>query len=256
MEPEQPDDVTSPNPDDAEGGTQAEETRNAETDENRGKLLGQLQEKAARVNKAEAEAQTLRAERDALLRAQSPAARAADPVAERRAMVKRLADGTASADYGPDFVAQELLETQQRLDMALNEIANMRELDRISDSAEQQEVMEHFNNNRHRLADVKGARAEVMEKKLAARDEANRLEIEKLKRALEATSKRQNPDVVATHHREVTAAEQQARTMTRAEWRAEQDRLEEAWKNGDADAAKEKRRQQSMVLSKGIILKD
>lgn len=225
MEAEKPDDVTPP-PDDANGGTPEDEAaRNAAANDNQGKLIQTLQDKAARVNKAEAEAQTLRAERDALLRAQSPAAGTADPEAERRATVKRLAEGTMNPEWGPDAVAQQLLATEQKLDMALNEIMNMRELDTISDAGKRKQVLDHFNNNRHRLADIRGAKAEIESEQLAEQVKAQAEENDKLRKALEATSKRQNPDAISTHRQEVSAPALKAREMTQAEWEDEQAQL-------------------------------
>ena len=176
-------------------------------------------------------------------------------------MVQRFATGAVGEGRDPvaSYVMKlekKLKDSEAKLDMALNEIANKSELDRIKDEEERSEVMEHFNQNRHRLADVKGARAEIREKRLEKELEQERLEREKLAKALAATSKRQNPDVVRTHDKEVTAQELQARTMTRAEFKAEQDRLEEAWKQGDAEAAKKRMAQQRAVRNKQIQFKD
>lgn len=249
---EQPDDVTTPREDDATGGTPDEPTRNAETDENREKLLQTLQDKAARVNAAEAEAKALRARLDAIERAQSPAVRGSDPRAERLDTVRRFADG--SIGEGPDPVAAEVLALREELSMTVNEIANLRELDRVSDESKRNKIKDHFNANRHRLGDVKAAKAEIEREELQSALEQQRIETEKLRKALEATSKRQNPDRLQTHAREVTAAEHQARKMSSADWKSRQDQLSAAYDAGDLKAGETLRKEQTLRRENKIIV--
>lgn len=239
---EKPDDVTTPNPDGGDAGTQDEAARNAEAEANREKLLQTLQEKAARVNAAEAEAKVYKAQLDALTRAQSPAARGGDPRAERLSTVQQFATGALGE--GPDPVAAEVLALREELSMTVQELANVRALDRITDEAKQQKVKDHFNKNRHRLGDVEAARAEIEREELSERAKEQQAEIDRLKATLAATSKRTNPDVVQTHTREVTAAEQQSREMTKAQWDERQAQLEAAAQAGDAEARRIRTREQ------------
>ena len=262
MEPEQPDDGNVSPPDGGNeqlaDGTPEGDGRNAGTDGNIAQLNKQLQEKASRVNAAEAAAARAQAERDAykshleaLTRSQSPAANGGDADAQERALVEGLARG-AYGDVGPDPVAARVLRAEkrselleQKLEMALNEVANLRELDRVQDDAKRDKIKEHFNANRHRLGDVAAARAEIDAKELTEQLAQEREASDKLRKALEATSRKQNPDVVRTHATEVSAAETQAREMTRAEWESEQARLLRTWEEtGDKNARDERLRKQ------------
>lgn len=256
MEGEKPDDLTNPAGDDADtnGGTPDAGAGNAETDANREKLLQTLQEKAARVNAAEAKAQELQARMDAIERAQSPAARGGDPRAERLATVRRFADG--SIGEGPDPVAAEVLALREDLASALNEVSNLRELDQVSDTAKRQKIAKHFNENRHRLGDVRAARAEIEREELSEQLTKEREQTEKLKRALEASAKRSGPDVVKTHALEVTATEHQAREMTRAEFQSRQKQLMDAGNAGDREAHKQRMREQRLLREGKIVYKE
>ncbi len=226
MADERPDDGNGLPPDDgnaaavAADGTRNEgDGRNAEAEpSNVEKLNKQLQEKAARVNAAEAEASRLRDELDRTRKAQSPAAPASDPRSERRKAVRDFAEGRGLD--APDPVAAEVMDLREELGLTLQELANLRDLDRIPDEGKRTKVKDHFNANRHRLGDVTAARAEIEREELSTALEQERAEKEQLKKALEATSKRQNPDVVRTHVREVPAGE--TKRMTQAEWDADQ----------------------------------
>jgi len=236
----------APAPDDGNAaqtadGTQEQDGRNAEADANIVKLNKELQEKAGRVNQAEAESKALRVQVEALTRAQSPAAPGADPRAERLAMVKKFADG--SIGEGPDPVAAEVMELREALAMTVQELSNVRELDRIADEGKRDKITQHFNHNRHRLGDVKAARAEIEAEERAQALDAQQAEIDRLKKALEAQSKRPGADVIQTHAREVTAAEHKD-IMTQAQWNERQLQLERQADAGDLEAARLRRREQ------------
>lgn len=192
-----------------EPATPAADERNAAEDENKGKLIASLQEKAARVNAAEAKAAELQTRLEALERAQSPAARGPglDPRAERLAEVKKW------ADTGADPAASLILDLVSELDMTQREIANLRAIDKIPDPVKQKKVEDHFRNNRHRLGDVKGALAEVEAEELADKQ----AEIDRLNAALRQA---QQPPGTAppTHHREVPASAIRAREVTAEEY--------------------------------------
>jgi len=241
---EKPDAVTNPPTDDAAkeaDGTQDDGAQNAEADANREKLLQTLQEKASRVNAAEARSKQLEAQVEALTRVQSPAAPGADPRAERLATVRRFADG--SIGEGPDPVAAEVLELREALNLTVQELANVRELDRIKDDDKRTKITKHFNDNRHRLGDVKAARAEIESEELAMQVKEQQAENDKLRKALEASSKRPGSDVVQTHAREVSAAEHHEK-MTQAQWNDRQAQLERQADAGDLEASRLRRREQ------------
>lgn len=236
----------------SDGGTPPDDARNAAEDD-KGKLIAALQEKASRVNDAEANAKlaeakaiALQAQLDALTRSQSPAANGSDPRAERQAALQKFANGMMlDAEGRPmaaDPVAQEVLELREQLGMAVQEIANLREIDRIKDEDEQKEVLAHFNANRNRLGDVKAARAEVREKKLEVQLSRERQEAETLRASLAKFTRAPDPNVVKavpTHVREVSAAEHMD-VMTRAEFDAKVAEYDRAEDQGDGNAAKER----------------
>ncbi len=232
-------------------GTPAADDRNA-VDANIAKLNLEWKAKAERTNAAEAELKAIRA-REAE-RAQSPAARGADPRAERLRTVAGFANGTIGE--GPDPVAAEVLALREELSMALNEVANLRELDRVTDDTKRDKIKDHFNANRHRLGDVKAARAELERDDIAVELEAAKEREDKLRKALEATSKRQNPDVVQTHAREVTAAEHQARKMTNADWSARQKQLDQQYDAGNLEAGRQLRLEQTQRRQGKIVVED
>lgn len=190
-------------------GTQTDEAkRNAEAAENQGKLIAALQEKAARTNAAEAEAKAAREELERIKRAQSPAApaNASDPRAERIAKARAWADGTAQPGAERDPVAGLVLDVLDELKMTQQEVANLHALGKISDVDLADKVTKHFNENRHRLGDVKAARAEVEGDIMRKQLEEEKAERERLTEALRVA---QAPHAGAppTHHREVAAAE-------------------------------------------------
>jgi hypothetical protein len=212
---DKPDD-DKPAPDDAEkGGTPDDEAkRNAEAAENQGKLIASLQEKAARVNAAEAEAKAAREELERMRQALSPAApiTAADPRADRIAKARQWAEGTAQPGAQPDPVAGLVLDVLDELKMTQQEVANLRAIDKIGDAALADKVQKHFNENRHRLGDVKAARAEVEAELLRKQIEEEKAERERLAEALRIA---QAPTGTAppTHHREVGAPTLKAQTF-------------------------------------------
>lgn len=196
--------------------TADEATRNAETEANKGKLIASLQEKAARVNAAEARAAAAEAEAERLRRAQSPAAHSngTDPRQTRAEKVKAWAEGRGVADESGDVVAQDVLDLREELRMTQQEMANMRAIDGIKDDEKRTKVQEHFNANRHRLGDPKAALAEVE----AAEAVTLREENERLAKALREA---QQPPGVAppTHHQAVPASTLRARTMSEIEYK-------------------------------------
>src|SRR6185369_11366121 len=221
-------------------GTPVADDRNADHGINREEALV-WKSKAERLNAAEAEAKAYKAQLDALTRSQSPAANGSDPRAERLATVKRFAEGTIGE--GPDPVAAEVLELREALAMTVAELTNVRELDRVADEDKRSRIAKHFNDNRHRLGDVKAARAEIEAEERAAKGAEQEAEIERLKKALEAQAKRPGSDVVQTHTREVSAAEHKD-IMTQAQWNERQAMLERQADSGDLEAIKIRRREQ------------
>jgi hypothetical protein len=236
--------MTDPNTDgaqpDAEAGQEpatpaTEPERNAEEDENRGKLIASLQEKASRVNTAEAEAKFYKTQLDAMTRAQSPAARGGDPRAERAKLVRDFAEGRVGD--APDPVAADYLDFKSEVVMTFQEMLNKNELERITDEDKRRRVTETFNNNRTRFGDVDAAKRYVEAEEFAKANAEKDEEIARLRKVLEA-GKRPGPDVVQTHTREVPAAEHNDK-MTQAQWNDRAADLTRRRDEGDEAAKRE-----------------
>jgi len=192
--------------------------QNAKAEENQGRLIASLQEKAARVNAAEREAAEAKAEVERLRRAQSPAAPSpgVDPRQYRVREALAWAQGQKIVDgvqQGPDPVAGLAIDLATDNEMLKQQLAERDALDDIEDKALRREVKKHLNDNRNRLGDVDAALAEVQVRKLSEVQEEN-------VRLAAALRTAQQPTGAAppTLHREVPAQTLKARTMTQDEY--------------------------------------
>lgn len=237
--------------------TQDDAARNADAEANRGRLIASLQEKAARVNAAEARAAALEAQIVALTRpAQSPAAQGNgdDPRQERIAQARDWADGRMDKDGKKDPVAGLVLDVLDELRMTQDEVKNLRKLDRITDEAKRERVQKHFEANTHRLGDIDAAKAEIDAKELAELNRAQQEQIDKLTKAMAQSAAARGPNVARTVDKEVTAGEFKERTMTGAEWTERQAELNRRRDDGDMDADRELRQDQ-LALRNGKIVR-
>jgi hypothetical protein len=198
------------------GATADSAERNAAEEENKGKLIASLQEKANRVNVAEAEAKTLRDMVAALTRsAQTPAApsNAGSRDEALWAQAEAWANGTADPTKGVDPAAWVAMKALNEARMTQEETAHMMALNRIKDDDLREATEKHFRANRNRLGDVKAALAEVKAEK-AGEQEAE------IARLNEALRKAQQPagQTPPTLHREVPASKMTPRTLTEDEY--------------------------------------
>ena len=237
-------------------GTQsAEAARNAEAEANRNKLLAELEQKAARVNAAEAEAARLKAENEALKRPPSPAAGSAgdDPRAARLERVRAYAEGTADPNLGKDEVAGAVLDLMQELEMTQRELGNLHRLGKIND----EEVEQEFQKNRNLYGTPEVARQVVEGRRAAEREKKANEEAERLRAALAASQNRLDPNHVRTHApTEITAVELKSR-MTDAEWKERQRALAEvrdAGGQGWEDADRQLRSEQRQVRERKVVI--
>lgn len=187
----------------------ADGAQNAGADENQGRLIAGLQEKAARVNEAERKARELAEENERLRRAQSPAA-SAPGVDPRHKRVRDTYDYATGRMGDPDPVAGVAIDALTEIEMMRQREAERDALDEIEDDATRRKVKAHLADNRKqgRELDVKAARAEVE----AAEAEELRAENARLQAALKQA---QAPAGAAppTMHRDVPAATLKARTF-------------------------------------------
>jgi hypothetical protein len=210
--------------------------------ENLKQLVKTLQEKAAQTNASKAEALLYKAQLDAVIRAQSPAARGGDPDAEELARVREFAEGRiVDPETGklmpPDPVAQRALRLERKLEDLVVEQINNNDLMRITDEAKRNRVAQTFNNNRNRFGDIDAAKRYVEAEELAKANAEKDEEIARLRKVLEA-GKRPGPDVVQTHTREVPAAEHNDK-MTQAQWNDRAADLTRRRDEGDEAAKRE-----------------
>jgi hypothetical protein len=158
--------------------------------------------KAERTNALEEENARLKA-------ALSPAAPTDKPDVRSRA--KTYADqGDAAAELG--------LSLAEQLDQQERGAALLYELMLIPDIEERERVRLHFKAHPGRFVDINQARNDLRTNSL---EDENK----KLKEELKRATRKMDPDTVHTEDREVTAREHKTRTMTRAEWKAEQESL-------------------------------
>lgn len=185
------------------------------------------------------EANRLKAENDALrMRADQPPADQDDdeeaPAGDDGNGLPTKVDWARVQDYASrgDEVAKAQIENRiliERLARNTSDTFTLKEIDK----AEQAEVKAHYQKNRHRLADIKAARAEVRERKLDA-------ENQRLTKELEAARKQPPTDVVRTHSREVSSTEAKARKMSYAEFDQRQAELIAQGKRSEARALSRK----------------
>lgn len=243
--------VEPQNGDGQQPATPPEPLRNADEDD-RGKLIASLQEKAATVNEAKARAAAAEARaavlEDALRRAQSPAANASDSQNDDEDIAAAAAEYPVVGKILKKFDAlQNELRATQR------ETANALAIERIKDEEKKKRVGALFNDNRHRFGDVEVAKAFVENEEKGAEIERLRQERETLRKALEANKR--PTDVVATHVREVGAAEHKD-TMTQAQWNEEMAELSRRRDAGDMEANKALLRKQQQRAAGKLSVRD
>lgn len=217
-------------------GTQGTDDRNAEATSgiNRDEALA-WKAKAERCNQLEAENAELKRLQ------QSPAATGND---RRDPIGDALQQTREFAEKGDPVAIMNLALLE-----ALKQQDTNRRLDAVPE-AKRKAVEEHFNKNRHRFADIDGARAEVERNELATENENLRKELAR------SVGSKPDPDVVRTSEREVPASERKTEVMTRARWDREQAEFERRANAGDIAASKERMRQQMARRNGKIQVKD
>jgi len=172
----------------------------------------------------EEEVNRLRAERESR-EALAPAAPADSFDTQLQEDFVRLQDRDPEAARVLQAIVEAQDLTRRQLESKLQQALDRAEIP----IDERDEVERHFKANRHRLGDLKGARAELRAVKLEA-------ENRQLREQAEARTTRQpDPDVIRTMTREVPASDaKQRRKMTGEQFDAEAARLEAA---GDVTGA-------------------
>lgn len=203
-------------------GTPGGDGRNATVDDDKGKLIAALQDKAAKLNALMQRHGATTVEELEERLSQPPAARVETGTADerRRAMLEQAA--AFASGPNPDPLATLLLEQRAEIDQLRRGIGDAFTAQSITDTGLRERALRHFQQNGHRLGDLKAAIAEVQ-----AADQAK--EIEALKKQLaERSNKMPDADAAkapATQGREITANENAARRMTQAQFDAEKAKL-------------------------------
>ena len=142
------------------------------------------------------------------------------------------------------------MELRKELAQTIEGISQLRELDKIKDETEREETLRHFEENSHRLGDVKAAHNEIKAKKLERENEAMRTEHTRIAAELKRISGRPDPGVARTAVREVPATEHEVRLVTMKDFDAQIAQL------GREGRHSEKMRLQQQLAAGKIDFKD
>ena len=149
-----------------------------------------------------------------------------------------------------DPLAQAYMELRTEMAQTVEGISQLRELDKIKDDGEREETLRHFEENSHRLGDVKAAHNEIKAKKLERENEAMRTEHTRIAAELKRISGRPDPGVARTAVREVPATEHEVRLVTMKDFDAQIAQL------GREGRHSEKMRLQQQLAAGKIDFKD
>lgn len=241
-----PQDGDTASEDTSQDGTPEGQARNAQDEDNRGKLIGQLQEKAGKYNQIEGlmkayGVSTIEELNERLSRspavADEPEPQVDIPGEDEIAEVRKwAAKGDATSK-----LTLKLYENNRKLEAAnerlVRGIENAFTARDITDEAKRKRVVEHFQRNRGRLGDIRAAEAEVDAADLKA-------ENQRLKDQIAAHNRNKvNPNAPSTHVADTPPAKTTTtKVMKHSEFRAEIDRLRSEDKHDEVMALQRKRR--------------